>query len=397
MMYILYLVPHVPNPTKVRSHYQIRGLLEAGHHVTVATLERSAKDTEHIEKLRRAGCKVIAAPLPKTQIVLNSLSAIAHGLPLQAKFMASGPLMQSIQDHLRDNPCDVIHVEHLRMAEYGLALKQSHPTVFDAVDHLASLYEQAQTRSASRLLQLISRYESRRLAHYEPWLIEQFPVTVVISAEDQKMFRQANPAYADHVLVAPAGLSLPEPDSSIQRSLNTLVITGAMNYHPNVASTVYFVKEIFPLILRQRPDIQLQIVGANPDPAIQALRSPQIEVTGFVPSLMEYLQRATIAVAPTQYGSGIQHKVIEAFITQTPLVASRTALRGFDAQHNEHLLVADSAAEFADAVLKLLADEPLRQQLAAAGRRYVEQHHDLKITTEKLVEIYRAVIAGDYK
>src|SRR5260221_13987343 len=118
-MNIVYLVPHVPNPTKVRSHFQIRGLVEAGHQVTVATLIRSAKDVEYANNLKGTGCSVIAVRLARTQAVINSFMAVARGLPLQARFMWSSALIRDIKRSLRANRPDIIHVEHLRMSQYG--------------------------------------------------------------------------------------------------------------------------------------------------------------------------------------------------------------------------------------------------------------------------------------
>src|SRR5215207_4904911 len=119
-MKILYLVPHVPNATKVRSYFQIRGLLEAGHEVTVATLRRGPEDGKHISRLQQMGCQVLCVPLTKPMAALNSLSTLPSALPLQAKFMWSEALMRKIESSLQANPPDIVHVEHLRMAAYGL-------------------------------------------------------------------------------------------------------------------------------------------------------------------------------------------------------------------------------------------------------------------------------------
>jgi polysaccharide biosynthesis protein PslH len=391
-MNILYLVPHVPNPTKARSHFQIRGLLEAGHNVTVVTLERSVRDTEYIDRLRQTGCEVVSAQLTNRQALQNSVSAIFHRLPLQARFLWSTTLKREIEQHLSEHSPDIIHVEHLRMAQYGLRLTSNWPVIWDAVDHLTSLYEQTSTRSPSALWRLIARYEAPQLKRYESRLIRHFPVTLVISPHDQRLFQLDNP-YSERVRIAPLGLPLSNTDLRPERASSTLIITGALNYQPNVVSVRWFIREIFPLILCQRPDVKLQLVGANPGPTIRALSSPQIEVTGFVPSVLDYLRQSTIALAPIVYGSGTQIKVIEAFMSETPLIATSTALRGLTVTDKEHVLVADNAVEFANAIIQLLADSGLRDQIAASGRHYVEQYHDLTKTTEQLVHIYQAVKA----
>lgn len=390
-MNILYLVPHVPNPTKVRSYFQIRGLLDAGHQVTVATLRQSAEEDKHLSRLQQMGCTTIWEPLTKPMVLLNCFSALLSGLPLQARFAWSEALMRRIEIYVQSNPPDIIHVEHLRMASYGLRLTSKSSVIWDAVDHLTSLYEQAATTSFSRLWKFIARVEAPRLKRYEQWLTGQFPKTLVISQRDKELFSRDN-LFKDRIHLAPLGLPLAPLNSISRTSTPTLMITGTLNYHPNVASVLYFVREIFPLVLRQHSEIELQLVGANPVAAITALQNSQITITGYVPSINDYLQAATVALAPVIYGSGIQVKVLEAFSAATPLVATTVALRGLAASDKEHVLIADTPVDFSNAISKLLSDSDLRQRIGQAGRQYVEQHHDLRVTTQNLIDIYEQKI-----
>ena len=213
----------------------------------------------------------------------------------------------------------------------------------------------------------------------------------MISHQDKVLFKEDNP-FGDRIYLAPLGLTLPSLADKVARSDNTLVITGTLNYHPNIASVHYFVREIFPLVLRECPNTQLKLIGANPIAAITALKGAQITVTGFVPSIIDHLKTATVALAPVTYGSGIQVKVLEAFSTATPLVATSVALRGLNARHQQHVLAANSPAEFAAAIVALLSNTELRHRIGTEGRRYVEENHDLRATTQNLVDIYNRVL-----
>ncbi|MBZ0302340.1 MAG: glycosyltransferase [Anaerolineae bacterium] len=391
-MKVLYLVPHVPNATKIRSHMQIRGLIDSGQEVVVGTLIRSDEDLKHIQKLEAGGVKVVAAPLSRWQMAYHGLAALPGSRPLQADLLRSSAFMARLDSHLQAEPPDVVHVEHLRMARYGLQLNNRWPVVWDAVDNLASLFRQASSSSTSSTWRLAARIEAPRLQSYERWLTGQFPATLVISEQDRMLFSRENP-HADRVRYAPLGIPVHPHDESAPRASNVLIITGTMNYHPNIAAIRYFVETIFPLIQQARPDVELRLVGANPVEAIRSLGERHgIIVTGFVPSVADHLRQAAVALAPVTYGAGIQIKVLEAFLTETPLVATPQAIRGLDVHHEAHLLIADDPAAFAAAVLRLLDDHLLRDQLGQAGRRYVEQHHDLTETTRHLLDIYRSVI-----
>jgi glycosyltransferase involved in cell wall biosynthesis len=85
-------------------------------------------------------------------------------------------------------------------------------------------------------------------------------------------------------------------------------------------------------------------------------------------------------------------KVLEAFASGTPLVATPTALRGLAVIPGKHALVADESAMLADQTVRLLKDADLRQQIGRAGRAYVEQHHNLSRTTENLLQLYSEVV-----
>lgn len=394
-MRILYLVPHTPSPIKSHSYYGTRGLHAVGHHVTIATLERSPEDAVASQRLRERGFNVISVPIGRPQLALNSLIMLPSQKPMQARFAWSARLMAAIERHVAEQRPDIVHVEHLRMTPYGMRLSDRFPVVWDAVDHLASLYRQSATISPSPIWRAIASVEAPRLAGYERWLTGQFPATLAISRGDQAQFQEANP-FADRVQIAPLGLPLGPGPTAREREPQTLIITGAMNYDPNVASVLYFAKEILPLIWQTHPEVRLQIVGAHPTAAIQALSGPQVTVTGFVPSLSTYLSQATIAIAPVTYGAGTQVKVLEAFQHATPLVATSVALRGSDVRDGEEALIADDPPSFAAAVARLLDDAVLRARLGVAGRHYVEMYHDLTMTTRNLEMIYlRAIgVAG---
>ncbi len=391
-MNILYLVPHVPNPTKARSWFHLRGLLDAGHSITVATVIRNAGDQKYVETLQAMGISVLAAPLSRTRALRNIVEGWGGGLPLQALYAWTPELMGAIETHLAATPPDVIHIEHLRMASYGLRLVKQWPVVWDAVDNLASLFEQTAVRNPNPLWRQVARLEARRLATYERWLTSKFPLTLVITKETLKLFTRGNP-HVNRVKIAPLGMPI-TPLQERERDKDTLIMTGTFNYHPNTASVNYLIREILPHIVERKPDVRLQLVGSNPPASIQKLNSPGLEVTGYVSSVLEYLERATIALAPITYGSGIKLKVLEAFMTATPLVATSLALDGFAVQNREQVMIADTPEQFANATLELLENPALRDAIGAAGRRYVEEHHDLCKTTQTLAAFYENVCRG---
>ncbi|MFN8561310.1 MAG: glycosyltransferase family 4 protein [Anaerolineae bacterium] len=111
------------------------------------------------------------------------------------------------------------------------------------------------------------------------------------------------------------------------------------------------------------------ITGSAPPPELQSLRDAII-VSGHVPDMRTYLETAAVFVCPLRLGAGIKNKVLEALALACPLVATPLSVDGIavrDAGHDALIAETDNK-QIAAAVLRLLADAALRDQLGANGR-----------------------------
>jgi glycosyltransferase involved in cell wall biosynthesis len=114
-----------------------------------------------------------------------------------------------------------------------------------------------------------------------------------------------------------------------------------------------------------------------------------VEVTGAVPQIGPYFERATIVVVPLLSGGGTRLKILEAFAAGRAVVSTTIGAEGLDVGHEEHLLVADGAETFAAETTRLLRDGALRARRAGAARRLAEERYDWKILGEQLAEALR--------
>jgi glycosyltransferase involved in cell wall biosynthesis len=181
--------------------------------------------------------------------------------------------------------------------------------------------------------------------------------------------------------------------SPIQRqpgSLNLLTL-GTLHYPPNADGIRWFMKEVFPRVRQEVSQATLTVIGKNPpqDFLDEAGRSAgAIQVTGYVPDLLPYLERAALVVVPVRAGGGMRVRILEAFARAMPVVTTTVGLEGIEACPAEEVVLADEPAGFARAVVQLLGNPEAQARLAANGRRLAEKRYDWQEVLKKMEEVY---------
>lgn len=402
MMRILFVVPYTPSLIRIRPYNLIRHLSARGHEVTVLTVTHDEGELASAEALAAHCAHVVTVSVPKWRSLANCLQALPTATPLQAVYSWEPRLLRRLAGNGNGKPparFDAIHIEHLRGAKYGLELQAlGYPRqamVWDSVDCISHLFRQAAQYSQSGFGSWIRRLELGRTEQFEARLLSSFGHTLTSSEMDRQALQAlALDERAGPISVIPNGVDLDyfKPDYHRPRDNATILFSGKMSYHANVTMALHLVEQIMPRVWAQRPDVQVTIVGKDPTREVQALaQNPAVHVTGTVPTVPPYLQTATLAVVPMVYGAGIQNKVLEAMACGTPVVTTSLAAAPLRATRDQDLLVADSAAAFAEAILALLADRTKRETLGAAGRSYVEEHHNWITIAGQLERIYEGV------
>lgn len=393
-MKILFVVPYVPSLIRVRPYNVLKALAQRGHVITLLTVYASAEEQAELEQLRPYCQQIQALPMPLWRSLVNCLGEVLSGRPFQAVYSYRADLFKGVDI----SSFDVAHVEHLRGSRYALDLQSQLPVVWDSVDCITHLFEQATAQTqADPIRRLRSQMDLARTRQYEAWLPAQFSRTLITSQKDKEaMLGLPNTtAVAKQIDVLPNGVDLAyfQPNEAIRREPQTLVLTGKMSYHANIAMTKHLVEEIMPIVWAEKPEVQVYIVGKDPTPDLVAFAETysQVTVTGFVEDLRPYLQRATLAVAPLTYGAGIQNKVLEAMACATPVITVPRAVNALQLEVGKDVVVAEVGRPFAQAICHLLDQPQERAMIAQNGYQYVQTNHNWDMIAQKLERIYQEV------
>ncbi len=150
----------------------------------------------------------------------------------------------------------------------------------------------------------------------------------------------------------------------------TFVYVGNFQHPPNVRAVRFFAEKVMPRLLQRHPTAQFHVVGSQVPAELRELEATgNVTVDGFVPDLRPILANATAFVAPIFTGTGMRIKTLEAFASGTLLIGSGLSVRGTGAIDGEHFILAETAADFADAAARAISDAAGTKAIADAGQR----------------------------
>jgi glycosyltransferase involved in cell wall biosynthesis len=291
---------------------------------------------------------------------------------------------------LRTGSFDLLHVEYL---ETGLAIDGAArvPKLVVAIDELARpalhrlrLARGAAARTGAWLYwRAIGRLQSR--------ICRKFDRILTMSEHDRRTLLNGDPSLSVGVLPLPCGLDLPRA-RDVSRAPAEMLFVGAMHRDANIDAVRWFHGEILPRVRAEISGVRLTVAGASPPPEIQRLASASgVEVTGFVDALEPLYARATVFVAPLRIAGGTAGKTLDALAAGCPVVTTTIGNDGIGATPAQHLLTADSPADFAAAVIRLLRDRIVRDELGESARRFATERYAPAVSAAALEREHQAL------
>ncbi len=263
---------------------------------------------------------------------------------------------------------DIVHFEHDRLAP--LARQPGLPRRTITLHYLRS--EQAAQRLAYKTSpagRWLARRARKVALGFERGVLQDVDRVFVTSPDDAA-------ALDGDCIMVPNGVDVSEIRPAPLPDSPRLVFTGRLDWLPNVEGLSWFCRSVLPRVRSQVSEVRLDVVGFRPVPDVLALRDDGVEVHPDVPSTLPYLHGARVAVIPLHVGSGTRLKALEALAAGRPVVGTTVGLAGLDLQPGRTAEVTDDPDEMAAAIVRLLDDDQRASDLAAAGRRHVEEHFD---------------------
>lgn len=381
-MKILYIVPFVPWPLRVRS-YNLIPRLAKKHEIYLVCVPSEPLHKEQESYLERFCKQVVYVPHGKLHAVVQCALAVPTKTPLRMAYCKSNDASTAVRRLLEDVNPDVIYVERWRPLQY-IPTDTTVPVMCDPTDSM-TLYNSRLSREGAWWERLIGRMEYRRFLDYESRLVQRADISAFCSQLDLDCVQKRAPGARCELV--PNGVDCEKfyYKRNGEEQANRVVFTGNLKYRPNWHALRFFLRDILPLIRAQVPETTFLVAG-NGAAHFLAESGGEVgfEAIDFVPDLRPYLASAVVSVAPLTVGSGVSNKLLEGFATGTAVVATSLACGDLPVKSGEHLLIGDNVRQFATHVIALLKDHELRSRLARNARLLVEELYDWEIVTRKM-------------
>ncbi|MBU5614566.1 glycosyltransferase family 4 protein [Geomonas azotofigens] len=286
---------------------------------------------------------------------------------------------------------DLVQVEWVETAV--MIRRGATPMVLDAHDVITKPARRSFERSRG-MARAAGWVRWRLVRLLEVAIMARFDRIFTMSDFDRRYLLDLAPALRVTTVPIPAGMDL--TPASYPRVPGRLLFLASYKYRPtNVEAALWFHAEVLPLVRRDVPEAEFVIAGFGPPPRLLELaeRDPATRVTGFVDDTDQLYKSASVFVAPILTGGGIIVKVLDALAAGTPVVTTTFGNEGIGAVPGRDVMVADTAREFAAAVVALLRDPAQAERLAASGSAFVAAHFSIAAVLERIESSYRELAA----
>jgi glycosyltransferase involved in cell wall biosynthesis len=379
-MNILVATPYPPvlhqHGGGVRMFHNIR-LLGETHSVHVLAFVEGQEERQLLKSLEAVCASVTAIDR------VSDLSAHWFSLqPFMVREFGTPAMHQAVDETVRAKKIDVIQCEYLQMAQYRRRGVFSILTIHEVYSKNA--YRTfLDTAEPWEKVRMFSRWMS--MLNYEVAMCNAFDRVVTMTADDAGFLRSY--ARRANIRAIPIGIDLNEfrPASDASNDCPVQVVfVGNYRHPPNVEAAEFLLTEIAPHF----PDIEFVVAGSHLPETFQ----PQTNVTfpGYVADTRQLFHPPnTLFVAPLFSGTGQRVKLLEAFAMRAPVVTTPLGAAGFPVTHGEHVMLAQTGAEFRAAISALVSSPDLRHGLAREARQMIERGFSWTAIGEQFLEIVK--------
>ncbi|MDT8069756.1 MAG: glycosyltransferase family 4 protein [Terriglobia bacterium] len=399
ILWLSHFVPYPPKGGNLQRSYNLLRELSREHEVTLVAFNMENHPPDRLaaykEQLRKFCREVAFWQLPVRwrglrwwlQMAASPLRAMPHACSSFWSKETQGQWQAILQRNW-----SVVHFDSPDLAHF-VASSAHFPRVLNHHNCESRMMYRRAELEPSAVKRLFLKDQAQKLRALESTLCGQCDINLTVSESDAEQLRKHSPDGLFHIVENGTDCSYFSPQEELESS-NSIVFAGSLNWYPNQTALRFFGEQVWPILKKRHPGIRLYVAGMSPARWIfdWAAKDGSTEVIASPEDIRPWIHRAAVFVCPIQDGGGTKLKILDALAMGKAVVSTTFATEGLRVVPGEHLLVADSAADFAEATAQLLSDSSIRKKIGCAGRQFVEAEYSWTSIGRELTDAYKKAI-----
>ncbi|HNT34294.1 MAG TPA: glycosyltransferase [bacterium] len=393
-MRLLFVTPVFPGQAYGRRPYNFIKVLAPKHSVDLICASAKPISQAEIQAIKDMGVRtvtIVSHPIWKG--ALSALGALPRRHPLRAGYCESGSMSRAVADFLEHHQVDLMHIDRSRMARLATLRPRNTKCVVDFTDAMTLLFERKIQYTRNPLSRAICLWERQTQPRFEQQIAPTFDGCLLCSPVDAKVVEKTVPPEKIHLI--PNMVDTDEFTVKRHDGSPRLVFTGTWTYFPNTDSLAWFTETILPRIRNVFPSLETQVIGARPGKSVLRLNGRNgIQVIGAVERMADHLFADDVFVCPLRVGAGVRNKILEAMACGMAVVSTTLGAEGIPVEDGLDIMLADDPQAFAEKIVTLLKNQPMRMQLGAQARKTIIQHHSEATVAPQIENLYESIVAS---
>lgn len=362
------------------------------HEIHLLSFVQTPEDLEGIEHMRSI-CKVVEYEKlyfdgAKTQILKDAICELFSRAPLPVVKYRTAGMRAKMRKLMQTHQYDLVHLDMLHLADYmDLCGNTPVALIEHNVEHV--ILDRRADNETRPLHRAYLRYQAAKLKSYEGRACQRAQHVVAVSELDAQQLRELGPGA--RVTSVPNGVDTEYfRTSHTPRKPTSLVFVGGFTWFPNLDAITYFCEDILPKLLKTIGDIQLTVIGKQPDtPVAQEIaKHPNVTLAGLVEDIRPDVDAAAAYIVPLRIGGGTRLKILDALSMSKAIISTSVGCEGLDVEDGKTIVIADTPDAFAQAIVKVLADPAWADTIGRQGRQLVESRYDWAAVAKTLMAVY---------
>ena len=299
---------------------------------------------------------------------------------------------KKLSEKLQKNKFDIIIIESLFATPYIELIKDTSEAkiVLRAHNVEHRIWERISVNTKNLFKKRYIDLLAKRLKNYEISIFNQLDAICAMTEVDVNSFKKLG--FNKKITAIPTGYILDEAKAIPQKVEELSVFhLASMDWTPNTEGVDWFIKEVWEKINLAVPKSKLYLAGREMPQRYYDLNIKSIKTIGPVKSAKDFFLSKNIMIVPILSGSGMRIKIIEGMAIGKVIISTSIGAEGINCTNNKNIIIADSATEFSNAIIKCLINKSFCDKISKNAKKLIFEEYSNDTISDNLIDFFKKI------